>query len=153
MYINSSGKIETIKCWSAALHLDLVKLHRWRRDFCKIIIIGWVGEKSLLGRMQGNEGAASLLDVGAIPAMGHIPEAGFTSEQTRTGWKISFQRFTRTGTCSNSREAQQLEREEQYEACSMLIQEVYPSNLACCAGLGTSPLPTISMSSPGIFLR
>jgi len=29
--------------------------------------------------MRGNEGAALLLNVGAIPAMGHIPEAGFTS--------------------------------------------------------------------------
>lgn len=45
----------------------------------EIIIAGWVGEKSPLRRMQGNEGAALLLNVGAIPGMSYIPEADFTS--------------------------------------------------------------------------
>lgn len=73
------------------MHFDLVKSPhtadaRWQRDSRakEIIIAGWVGEKSPLRRMQGNErGYVTTerirISIGAIPAMGYIPEAGFTS--------------------------------------------------------------------------
>lgn len=94
-----------------------------------MIIVEWVGEKRKNAEKRGSR--VILVNISAIPAMGYIPETGFTSGGH--GIEDKFPLIHADQYVQRSQETRQLKR----EATCILIQEVYPSSLRASPAPGS----------------